>query len=69
MVPHLEDRQGAGYLCNSFFGRDGKGHADTLPNITIIGPGAGRREIGQAILTDMLAIAFGRRSLFSPAGD
>lgn len=41
--------------------------SDNLPNITIIGPGAGRRETGQAILADMLALAAGRGSLFSSA--
>jgi homoserine dehydrogenase len=34
---------------------------DTLGDVTIIGPGAGREETGQALLSDMLAIAAGAR--------
>ena len=35
---------------------------DTLGDVTIIGPGAGREETGQALLSDMLAIAAGMRN-------
>ena len=34
---------------------------DTLRDVTIIGPGAGREETGQALLSDMLAIASAER--------
>jgi homoserine dehydrogenase len=34
---------------------------DTLRDVTIIGPGAGREETGQALLSDMLAIAAAER--------
>jgi len=34
---------------------------DTLRDVTIIGPGAGREETGQALLSDMLAIAGAER--------
>jgi homoserine dehydrogenase len=32
-------------------------HSDTLPAVTIIGPGAGRVQTGQGLLADLLAIA------------
>lgn len=32
-------------------------HSDTLPEVTIIGPGAGRLQTGQGLLADLLAIA------------
>jgi homoserine dehydrogenase len=34
---------------------------DSLGDVTIMGPGAGREETGQALLSDMLAIAAGTR--------
>jgi homoserine dehydrogenase len=32
-------------------------HSDTLPEVTVIGPGAGRLQTGQGLLADLLAIA------------
>ena len=32
-------------------------HTDTLPEVTVIGPGAGRLQTGQGLLADLLAIA------------
>jgi len=32
-------------------------HTDTLPEVTVIGPGAGRLQTGQGLLADLIAIA------------
>ena len=32
-------------------------HSDTLQEVTVIGPGAGRLQTGQGLLADLLAIA------------